>query len=259
MRNLRRDRSRVRRLTFLSVLAYIIMVTVNFLANYLPIRVATGEISEKYSNLFTPAGYTFSIWIFIYFMLALFLILIIKGVITDRGKAVRVVQRTGTLFILSCFINTFWIFAWHYDFILLSFVLILTLLLVIRSIYLRMKKSIMRPGFYLFPFRIYFGWISVAALANLKVLSVAREWKGVDSYTWFFLLLAAAVAAGIYIIVKHDDSFYGLVIIWALLGIFVARWQEVGSMNLSAAGSLAAVFVLLIVILVNFRKDRSYI
>lgn len=44
----------------------------NFLANFLPLNGRTsGEISDKLDVLFTPAGYVFSIWGLIYFLLAI--------------------------------------------------------------------------------------------------------------------------------------------------------------------------------------------
>ncbi len=49
------------------------MLLVNYLANALPINnVTTGGVSDSYPNLFTPAGFTFSIWGFIYLLLLLF-------------------------------------------------------------------------------------------------------------------------------------------------------------------------------------------
>lgn len=53
------------------LISYLAMITVNFLANALPIAGRnTGEISDSYPNLFAPAGLTFAIWGLIYFLLA---------------------------------------------------------------------------------------------------------------------------------------------------------------------------------------------
>ena len=42
-------------LKILNSIAFVIMVTVNFLANVLPLGIgSTGDVSEKYPNLFTP-------------------------------------------------------------------------------------------------------------------------------------------------------------------------------------------------------------
>ena len=50
-----------------NIVALVIVITVNALANILPIAgKTTGEISGKYASLFTPAGFTFGIWSLIY-------------------------------------------------------------------------------------------------------------------------------------------------------------------------------------------------
>lgn len=58
-------------LQILVPIAFTLMVTVNALANILPINgVGTGEVSDKYGNLFAPAPITFAIWgvIYIFFL-----------------------------------------------------------------------------------------------------------------------------------------------------------------------------------------------
>ncbi len=51
-------------------LAYVAVVVVNFLANGLPINNRSTGAINAYSNLFAPAGLTFSIWGLIYLLLA---------------------------------------------------------------------------------------------------------------------------------------------------------------------------------------------
>jgi translocator protein len=47
----------------LNILAFVLVVAVNGLANSLPINEqTTGQVSDMYPVLFTPAGYVFSIW-----------------------------------------------------------------------------------------------------------------------------------------------------------------------------------------------------
>ena len=59
----------------INMVTFLAMVTVNALANILPINgVGTGEVSDFYANLFAPAGITFSIWGVIYLLLALFVL-----------------------------------------------------------------------------------------------------------------------------------------------------------------------------------------
>ena len=60
-------------LHWLTIAATIGMIVVNGLANALPINGrTTGEISDGFDILFTPAGYVFSIWGLIYLALIVF-------------------------------------------------------------------------------------------------------------------------------------------------------------------------------------------
>ena len=66
---------RVRRLSLLNILVFLIMVAVNALASILPINgMDTGAVSDAYPNLFAPAPITFAIWGVIYAMLLLFVL-----------------------------------------------------------------------------------------------------------------------------------------------------------------------------------------
>ena len=54
----------------IAAVAFVVMVSVNALANILPFNGQTsGAVSDKYANLFAPAGFTFAIWSVIYLLL----------------------------------------------------------------------------------------------------------------------------------------------------------------------------------------------
>ena len=57
----------------ITLLATIITLTVNGLANVLPLNgLTTGDISDRFEIYFVPAGYVFSIWGLIYLGLILY-------------------------------------------------------------------------------------------------------------------------------------------------------------------------------------------
>ena len=59
-----------RSLAVYQLLFFAFMITMNALANGLPLNgYTTGAISALYPNLFVPAGFTFSIWGVIYLLL----------------------------------------------------------------------------------------------------------------------------------------------------------------------------------------------
>ena len=58
---------------WVNVLAVVVVIAVNGLANALPINgQQTGEISDRFPVFFVPAGYVFSIWGLIYLGLIAF-------------------------------------------------------------------------------------------------------------------------------------------------------------------------------------------
>ena len=55
---------------FLNLIGLVMVLTVNALANILPINgYNTGQVSGFYPNYFVPAGFTFAIWGIIYLLL----------------------------------------------------------------------------------------------------------------------------------------------------------------------------------------------
>ena len=95
----------------LNILAFILVVAVNGLANSLPINnQTTGEISDNYPVMFTPAGYVFSIWGLIYLGLLGFVIYQALPGQRDNPR----LERVGYWFVWSCVFNSIWIFLWHY-------------------------------------------------------------------------------------------------------------------------------------------------
>lgn len=209
-------------------LAYIAMVTTNFLANSLPINNrSTGAISDAYPNLFAPAGLTFSIWGLIYLMLAGYLIYQFTSFTKESSKKKELLlKKINILFIATSIANISWIFTWHYDLIGLS-VLIMTLLLVLLikiADILRIETMTSQEKLFIStPFSVYFGWITVAAIANITVFFVSIKWNGfgISDFVWTSIILLVGALIGILRMRKDKNIAYGLVLIWAYLGILL--------------------------------------
>lgn len=206
----------------LSAITYLAMVVVNFLANGLPINNrSTGEISDSYPNLFAPAGLTFSIWGLIYLLLAGY---VIYQFINRSQKTKELFNKINILFITSSLANISWILAWHYDFIGLSVLImafLLLLLISIADIIRGQKFTSLEKLFIWAPFSIYFGWITVAAIANVTVFLVSLGWNGfgVADFIWTSIILLVGALIGI-LRMRHDKNIaYGLVLVWAYFGI----------------------------------------
>jgi len=216
-------------------LAYIGMVAINYLANALPIGgVTTGEASDSYANLFTPAGIAFSIWGLIYLLLAVFVIFFLTQFgKKSNAKINKILEKTGKLFIINALANISWIFAWHYGLILLSaaiIVVILITLILIANLLNREKFSLSEKIWLLLPFSVYFGWITVATIANITVLLVSLNWNGfgIAENIWTIIILLVGAAIGIWRTIKDKNIPYILVLVWAYGGIWLKHASENG-------------------------------
>jgi cell division protein FtsW (lipid II flippase) len=239
----------------LVALTYLVMVATNVAANALPLNGrGTGEISEAYSNLFTPAGVTFSIWGLIYLLLGAH-VLYQLGLFRDRPDTpadVALLNRVGLLFALSSLTNTAWIFAWHYDLIPLSAVLLITIFVLLALIVTTVRRANLtgrRRWFIGVPFSVYFGWSTVAVVANITVLLVYLKWDGfgIADSTWAVAIILVAMAIGTATMLRNRDVAYGLVLIWAYIGILIRQTSELASQYpMIIAAAVASLLVYLV-------------
>ncbi|MCP3029835.1 tryptophan-rich sensory protein [Halobacillus sp. A1] len=203
----------------INLIAYLLVITVNGLANALPLNgQTTGDISNRLNVLFTPAGYVFSIWGFIYILLGIWII----SQFPSSRRNLPVYQTTSFLFVLSSILNSLWIFMWHYEFFGLSVIVMLLLLTTLIRLYVKAKAA--DASFLeLLPFSVYLGWISVATITNISYYLTYIGWNGfgISESIWTFVLLIVAVTLALYFMRSEKDWVYPLVFVWAFIGIGV--------------------------------------
>lgn len=217
------------------VVTYLIMIAVNAMANILPINgIDTGAVSDSYPNLFAPAGLTFSIWGIIYLLLAAFTIYQYGFFQGDKSKVkTELLGKVGIVFSVSSVVNAAWIFSWHYRMIGLSVILMLVILLsliYINQLILKEKLDQKEKLFIRMPFSVYFGWITVATIANVTTLLVDLGWNGfgIPESAWTILIILVGLAIGAVTMIRNHDIAYGLVIIWAYAGILIKHMSQNG-------------------------------
>jgi hypothetical protein len=211
----------------IAIITYIIMVILNALANILPINGRnTGEISDFYADLFAPAGLTFSIWGLIYILILGYSIYQLTYYTTENEANKKLFHKINIPFIISSLANSLWILAWHYDFILGSVVLMIVILVSLIFINLRLRKTkltLIQNLLIRLPFSVYFGWITVASVANIITLLVSINWNrfGIDEYIWADIIILVAGLIGFIATLYYKNIPYNLVIIWAYTGILI--------------------------------------
>ncbi len=207
---------------------YLFMIIMNGLANSIPINgVTTGEVSDSYPDLFAPASVTFAIWGLIYLLLAAYTLYQFGFFRQDKGAGrAELFTTIGIYFSISSIANGLWILAWHYDAIGLSLLLMLVVLISLIMIANRLSReefSLQEKLLIRLPFSIYFGWITVATIANVTTYLVSVGWGGfgISEQIWMILILFIGVAIAGARMIRDRDVAYGLVIVWAYAGIWI--------------------------------------
>jgi hypothetical protein len=217
----------------ISLVGLAAVVLVNWLANWLPLNdQTTGQISNAHPVPFQPAGWVFSIWGLIYFLLAVFVIYSFF----PSGRLNARIQSIGPLFLVANIANISWIFLWHWERFQGSLIALVVLLGVLAAIYILLRSarsdtgtmSVVQRLIVAVPFSIYLAWVFIATLANVQVWMREGGWDGgmfsLRGWTIIFLLIGIIVAGGIAFFV-HDAAF-PLVFVWAYLGIAQRQWGE---------------------------------
>jgi benzodiazapine receptor len=233
----------------LNVVALIAMLVVNYLAGSVGINgLNSGEVSDAVPSLFTPAGYVFAIWGLIYLGLTAFTVYQALPAQRDRP----LIEQIGYWFVISSLLNIAWLFLWHYLQFPLSLLAMLCLLGSLIAIYLRLdigRGNVSRQDKLLVhvPFSVYLGWISVATIANASIVLYKLGWNGfgIAPEVWTVLMVVIAAILGIAMIVLRSDIAFALVIVWALIGIAVAR---AGMQAIVIAAGLSALAVVIAIV-----------
>lgn len=227
------------------VVATIAVITVNVLANALPLNGQnTGEISDRFDILFVPAGYVFSIWSLIYVGLVAYSIYQASHAQRENPR----LRRIGYLYVLSSIANIVWLFLWHYEVFELTLVAMVTILFSLILIYLRLdvgRSNASRGERWAVhvPFSIYLGWITVATIANTSQVLFfinGNDWF-LPPEAWTLILLAGGIGLATAASWNRRDAAYSLVLVWAYVGIGV---EQADNQLVSISAYVAAALIL---------------
>ncbi|PIQ48859.1 MAG: hypothetical protein COW03_08090 [Cytophagales bacterium CG12_big_fil_rev_8_21_14_0_65_40_12] len=243
-------------LVILTIVAFAFTLFVNYLAGSGQLNdVGTGELSALYTTLFTPAGFTFSIWGIIYLLNTVFcglqLYKLVKSPETINSKHILV-------FILVCLLNVAWLCTWHYKLLSISVVVMLLMLssLVYGVIESRKKRMTSKGNYFEYiNFSVYLGWISVATIANVSAWLHTLE-VGVNFQIPFTIaMIAIATLLAMWFSHKLRNYAFGMVVIWALFGIHKAqKIQSPDGYNLIALISLLGMTLIVLSIARRWSK-----
>ncbi len=254
-------------LTLLNPLVLSATLYINFLAATSGLNGrTTGEISNMNPTLFTPAGFTFSIWGIIYLLNIIF-------VSVQVYKAFCIPEKMDTRlsigFLLMTMANATWMYTWHglhYGLALL--VMLLLLLLLIQTYHwlveIRRKGQYFHKWSYTveyLTFSTYLAWISVATIANAAVFLTLEglSYQGTLATGLTLFVILIALGLGLWIVWKERNVWYAAVMVWAFFGIYSARIGDdsPGAFRVATvalAASIGIAITLLFYGFVLFRK-----
>lgn len=219
---------------------FLAMLLVNFLGNSKVLGNSVSEVSAKYTNFLTPAGFTFSIWGIIYLGILFYCLYLLKATEASapspeeglEEKAIETVYEVGWLFPFTCLANAAWIILWTQEYLGLSFLVILFLL----SLLLRLLSLLQHRHQYgsrllkicvWWPFSLYGGWVLFAAAANLGSWLTALGWETFTAdLNWSFVVLIILACLYTLALWQRNLRVFTMSGIWALLGLSAASLES---------------------------------
>lgn len=251
----------VRTIQISNIIALILTIIMNYLSNTGVFNNSTmATVSDQYHNYFTPAGYAFSIWGLIYLSLTGFIIYQSKG-LTGSGQAPEIVSKIGWMFVISCIANCLWIVTWLYDYTGISVLVMAALLVSLISIVLRTRMELdlitfKRVALEWWPFALYFGWITVAIIANVAAYLTKLQWDGfgISPVAWTVIMISAAAIIHVILIWNRNLREAASAGAWGLAAVAVANWNENQAV---ATAAIVATVIIFINISVHGYRNRK--
>lgn len=238
---------------WITLVAVLLNVAFNNFYEYLPIGGKTiVQITNEYPALFTPAGYAFAIWGVIYLS---FIIYSIYQLLPSQSD-VHFYDRLTIPFTLANLLGSIWIIIYTREFISLSLLIIVGMLCIGAIMFVKAKKGMESENLtnlLTIPFSLFFGWITVANIANTSIWLKASGWSGnISSETILtVIMIGLAVLFGVIISYFFKDVIYPLVIAWASIAIWVARKAD--NSSVANAALIAGIILVVWAVIVGIR------
>ena len=214
-----------------------------------------GGLARKVDLWIMPAGYVFAIWGVIYIALAIWLFRFCLAGPSRKRLGFLPFTLSGLLFVATCCLNIAWLALWHMERNFWALVIILILTVLAWMLYALVRRDATKAGtptaakaLDWIPLSIYASWLSVATLVNAGYMVVAGHKVGNAVQGFAAIILVGALLAVAYLMNRHGkDWVFGLVVIWACLGIGIRIFSFAAAMGvlviaLTAVGAFLVYF-----------------
>lgn len=248
-------------LSILNLLAVLFAIGINYYSQMYTINGnRVSDVSEKYSNLFTPAGYAFSIWGVIFIAIFFFAAYQVYSTFV-RKRTFDFISQSGLWFVLATVGTGVWVVVWLYDFTLLSVVIMLVILfslikIVVNTNIERWRAPATTIVFGWWPISIFAGWIAVATIANIAAYLSKIGWEGgpLSPTSWTIAMIGIATLLNLVLIFTRGMREFAVVGAWALIAIYVRHQNSYHSIAMTAL--IGAVLILISVFLHAFMNRK---
>lgn len=177
-------------------------------------------VSDKYYTLITPSPSTFSIWGVIYTLLLIALVWM--AVKHSDEKAARVIDAISPAFWASSAANILWIVTFSMEWIGVSTLLILALVISLALLNTRLSAPEgIGQKVNALAFGLYNGWLIAATLVNVAAFLVQVNWDrfGLSQDAWALIILVVGLLLTIVLELRMRNAALPLPIAWAYYGI----------------------------------------
>jgi hypothetical protein len=219
-----------KKLSILNFLSVILVIAINYLAQVGRFNNNTiASLSTEYDNLFTPAGYAFSIWGLIFISMFFYTGFQLYTAFSSNSDSDNIIK-TGYWFVIANLANATWVVVWLYEYTFLSVIVMFVILgsllkIVLNTNMERWDAPLKIIAFTWWPICLYAGWISVASIANLAAYLSKIGWDGwiFSEIQWAVIMIFIAVIINSLMIYRRNMREFALVGVWALIAIYVRQ------------------------------------
>jgi benzodiazapine receptor len=218
--------SNLNTINYLNLIGFIINTIVTFGASAAFGFPDNAELSNKYQTIVTPSGGTFAIWGIIFLSQGIFAIV---QMLQDFRSNLLVQKGVSFWYFSACMFQSWWTFAFGYERIGLSALMMGGILISLIPIVWKQSKIESEPSdntvkeFWLlkFPFSIHCGWIAAAFAVNVNVLVLSMGSTARTQEAWAYVTIVYAVFCALIALVylSPPDFTIPSVLVWASIGI----------------------------------------
>lgn len=237
--------------------AWLIMVAFNGYAEVFKFNgTTTGAIAKSVNVWLMPAGYVFAIWGVIYIALAVWLVRFSLAGPSRKKLGFLPFTLSGLIFVVTCCLNIAWLIFWHLDQGLISLIIIAVLTLLVWMLYALVRRDATKAGTPVVaktldwaPLSLYGSWLSVATLVNAAYAIIKSDTRVSNVLQGFatVIVVGLLLALAFLMMQKMSDWVFGLVVIWACLGIGISIFSFAAALGvlviaMTAIGALIVYF-----------------